>query len=314
MVNDESLDQLSSEQIFPTEMPSWRNGQTGIPLTEFGIRPNIIVAQGEDFINVPEKDQTLLQELRHLETPTFFDGPYATVTKIKQEGDCLNISAAKTSSFNYIVSSYTNRDDQGHNPIIPLAVQSTVFTPNHDRIIWEVRDSNLTDWPGAITVAGGAVKPEETTDLRKTMAGKLRDKYGITTLEDEQVNASGVTFETVNGIVCITYSLVLTPDQYQAARESHETAKAQGKARKLVLINPNSDSIENMFLNKRTLDQWDPNGFFNVLYALAAEGLRTPEQIQELLSKEKELLNTKADKGQIQYTYPIERYLKLNGK
>lgn len=192
-----------------------------------------------------------------------------------------------------------------------MAVQATVFTPDRQRMIWEVRNRNLTDWPGAITVAGGAVKPEETADLQHTMAEKLRDKYGVKELQDDQVKPSGIVFETVNGILCVTYSVVLNQNQYTVERAKYDLARSSGNARKLALIDTKPESIEEMMSNKRTMNMWDPSGFYNVHYALAAEGLRTPEQIEALLASEKALLHEKSLKGEIQYTYPMERYLKF---
>lgn len=313
MINNEAEPSNVNQQIIPMEVPNWHGGETGFPLTEFGQRPIILVNQVNDHIGVPPENDWMLAILNNQTTATFFNGPYATVRGLEIVGNTVNIEAAETGSFDYIVSSYLCRDDQAHNPIMPLAVQATIFTPDKKHIVWELRDKNLTDWPGALTVAGGAVKPSETVDLSGTMAGKLRTKYNISGLPDEQVRESGVVFETVNGIVCVTYSVVLTEDQYNKAKETYKADKVQGKARKLVLIDPTSASIEQMFLNKRSMEKWDPNGFFNVLYALAAEGLRTPQQINELLEKVRALMHEKAAAGEIQYTYPMERYLNLAG-
>jgi len=75
---------LMQDQIIPGEIPDWHEGQTGIPLTDFGTRPNITIHRQDACIGVPEDYKYLLQTLEKSGSTTFFDGPYATVTDFKK--------------------------------------------------------------------------------------------------------------------------------------------------------------------------------------------------------------------------------------
>lgn len=301
--NQEEL--LKENNISIKDVPDWHY-EPGMPLTEFGEEiKEFSVLHIPEIINLPQEVLDLRKNLEGKESKTFFNGPMVNVEAVTDKDGEIIIETKETNLFNYIVSDYYFRNNQNENPIRPLAVQATLFSPGGDKIIIEKRSKALTDMPDKLTEFGGALKPGET-DLIKAIQERLEKKWELK-ISREEIKPSGLVRENVNNIYCACFAVELSEEIYKEAKE--RARQAMRKKEKMfyeVSTDEAVKSVEKIFLGKRDISQWEPLGYYNILYALVNRGLRKKEEIEELLDKSKDLAREKP----FQYTYPMEKYLK----
>lgn len=294
------------ERIIPIkDVPDWCY-EPGTLLTEIGEKiKEFSVVHTSGVISLPQGVLDLRKNLEGRESKTFFNGPLVNVEAITDKEGEIVIETKETSLFDYIASDYYFRNNQKENPIRPLAVQATLFSPGGDRIIIERRSKALTDMPDKLTEFGGALKPGET-DLIKAMQERLEKKWGLKISRGE-IRPTGLVRENVNNIYCACFA-VETPEEIY--REAKKRAKQTMREKEKMFYEVSTDeavkSIEKIFLGKRDVSQWEPLSYYNILYALKNRGLRRKEEIEELLQKGKEL----AKERPFQYIYPMEKYLR----
>lgn len=300
--------EVGEEAIKETDVknvPDWRY-EPGTPLSEPGEE-----VKGFSVLHTPEATripQEVLELRKHLEgqdSKTFFNGPLVNVEAVEIKDGEITIKTKETSLFDYIASDYYFHDNQGENPIRPLAVQATLFSPGGKRIILERRSKTLTDMPDKLTEFGGALRPGET-DLIKATQERLEKKWGLK-VPRESIIPTSIVRENVNNIYCANFVVELPEDVYQEAKGKALQAMRK-KERMFYEISTDEaiNSVEKIFLGKRDITQWEPLGYYNILYALVRRGLRKKEDIRKLLGKAKELSKERPFK----YTYPMEKYLK----
>jgi hypothetical protein len=176
-----------------------------------------------------------------------------------------------------------------------------LFSPKGEKIFLERRQKDLTDMPDKLTVFGGALKPDEI-DLKKAMADRLFKKWGVE-IDENNIVPTGICRENINNIYCAFFMAELTQAQYE---ERRKWARGKMRAKEKMFYEVSSQSVEGLFLGKRDISQWEPLGYYNILYALAAYGIKTPEEIQGLI----EIAEKKAkEKPLLTYRYPMEKYL-----
>lgn len=289
------------------DVPDWRK-EPGTGLWEFGKKIEAIsIAHTPVTVEISEEINELSKKLAGKETPTFFNGPFANVEAVRFTADNrILINTKETNLFSYLAASYANRDHMGDNPIRPLATQATLFSPDGKKIILEKRSKDLTDFPGKLSVFGGALKPGEDPEHR--IVEIVNKKLGLDITPD-QVTATGLCRENINNIFCALFAIRLNKDQYE---DGERRAKEKMKSKERMFYQASAEeatkSIERILLGKRDITEWDPNAFYNVLYALAANGLRSKEEIEEILRRTRENMRSKP----ISYTYPIQKHLNID--
>jgi len=298
------VEQEGDEKVSMKEVPNW-HFETGTPLWELGKKVEEISIMHEPIkIELPPEVEELKKNLDKYVSPTFFNGPFVNTEDIDFSGNSIKIGTKETDLFSYVAADYFYRDKQSENPIRPLAVQATLFSPGGDKIILERRSKDLTDMPGKLTVFGGALKPGEI-DFKKAIGERLNKKWGVE-IKEENIIPTGICRENVNNIYCSLFMAELTSEQYEERKKwARKLMRAKKKMFYEVATDKSSQSIEKILLGKRDISQWDPLGYYNILYALVARGLRTPEEVKELLKKAKE----KAKEKPFEYKYPMEKYL-----
>ena len=140
-------------------------------------------------------------------------------------------------------------------------------------------------------VFGGALKPGEDPEeaLTEILGRKLK-----LNLTPEQIKPTGFGRDNINNIYCAFFAVHLTEEQYKEGRERiREQMRAGEKMMYQVSAEKKTESVERMLLGKRDITGWEPLGYYNVLYALAAGGYRTPEEIKSLVEKAQEKAKTK---------------------
>jgi len=293
------------ERSIPMDvMPDWRK-EPGTGLWEFGKKIEAIsVAHAPETIEIPENIKEISKKLSNKETPTFFNGPFANVEAVRFTTDNrILIDTKETNLFSYLAASYANREHMGDNPIRPLAAQATVFSPDGKKIVLERRSNDLTDFPGKLSVFGGALKPGESPEQR--IVEIINKKLGLDIAPD-QVTATGLCRENINNIFCALFSIRLNENQYEDGKHrAKEKMKSKERMFYQVSAEKATESIERIFLGKRDITEWEPNAFYNILYALAANGLRTKDDIEKILQRTREKLQSKP----FSYIYPIQKHL-----
>lgn len=296
---------LKEKFISIRDVPDWHY-EPGTLMTEIGEKiKEFSILRTSEIVSLPQEVLDLRKNFEGKESKTFFNGPFVNVEAITDKNGEIIIETKETSLFDYIASDYYYRNNQSENPIRPLAVQATLFSPGGDRIIIERRSKALTDMPDKLTEFGGALKPGET-DLIKAMQERLEKKWGLK-IPREEIKPTGLARENVNNIYCACFAVELSEEIY---KEAKERAKQAMRKKEKMFYEVSTDeavkSIEKIFLGKRDVSQWEPLGYYNILYALANRGLRKKEEIKELLDKAKNL----ALKRPFEYTYPMEKYLR----
>lgn len=284
-------------------VPDWHY-EPGTGLWEFG-RPldQINLSHRSETVPVPDEVLNLRKNVELHERPDFFSGPFANVEHVRLTEHGVALETAETDFFTYLASAYYYRDQVGENPIRPLGVQATIFSPDGKKIVLERRPESLADFPNKLSVFGGALKPQEVPD--NAILSILNRKLQLD-LQPDQVHASGLVRENINNIYCVTYTITLTKSQYAQGHDRAVSANRSGK-RKLYQVQAREAeaSIEHMFLGKRPISEWDPNAYFNILYALGSTGNRSREQLEALTTSTKQRLKDHP----LTYTYPLEQYL-----
>lgn len=286
------------------EVPDW-HVEPGTPLSEFGnCGFKIEVEHKDQKITLPPEAQRLKLLLEQRANLPFFNGSFANVEEVKLDGKNIQIDTRSTDCFSYIAASYAYRDNQTDNPIRPLAVQASVFTPDGEKMILERRSEDVTEYPGALSVFGGALTQEET-DLKVAMAKRLREKWGVE-IGTEDIIPTGLARANSLNIICPFFMVQLDQDQYQERRVwARQTMREGSKLFYEVSIKDTFEAVKKLLLGKRDISKWVPLGFYNILYALSARELLTASQVNELLSATRE----KTQKNPLQYKFTMEQYL-----
>jgi hypothetical protein len=286
-----------------TEVADWHR-EPGTGLWSFGNElSSVRVDQDSATVPVDQETLALRVNVAQHETPTFFSGKFANVEGITLTEHGVQIQTSETDFFTYMASAYRHRDNVGQNPIRPLAVQATLFSPDRERMVIERRPASLADNPEKLSVFGGALKPNDEPNA--SILAILNRKLGLD-LQPDQVKISGLVRENIDNIYCLTYSITLNEQQFVDGRERATAANRSGE-RMFYQVNTadTRKSIEQLFGGKRPIPEWDPNAYFNILYGLDAEKKRTPEELDEMVEQMKQYMS----EHPMDYTYPIEKYL-----
>lgn len=306
---DNKMESIEEKIISIKDVPDWHY-EPGTPLTEIGKKINeFSVLHTSEIINLPQEVLDLKKHLESRESKTFFNGPMVNVEAVADKDGEIIVETKETTLFDYIASDYYFRNNQNENPIRPLArplaVQATLLSPDGEKIIIERRSKALTDMPDKLTEFGGALKPSET-DLIKAIQERLEKKWGLK-IPREEIKPTGLARENVNNIYCACFTVEISEEIYKEAKE--RARQAMRKKEKMfyeISTDKAVKSVEKIFLGKRDVSQWEPLGYYNILYTLANRGLRKKEEIEKLLQKSKELSKERL----FQYTYPMEKYLR----
>lgn len=284
-------------------VPDWRF-KPGSRLWEFG-QPlsEIQLTHNSETVEVAPEVLALRKVLETKTSANFFNGPLANVESLQTSDHGLSINTTETDFFTYLASSYHHRDQVGKNTVRPLAVQATIFTPRCEKIILERRPESLTDFPNKLSVFGGSLKPGEYPN--ETVLKIINRKLGLN-LATEQIKPTGLVRENIDNVFCITYAIELNEDQYRAGYErARDLIHRRERMFYQVSVDEAQHSMERILTGKRTINQWDPNAFFNLLYALGAKGLRNRQRLEAIVVANDATLS----KSPMEYTFPIEKYL-----
>lgn len=290
-------------EIDLTKVPDWHI-ESGSGLWEF-VDPldTITVAHQSHVVEVPPDIVNLRQLLESHTSPTFFNRPMANLERLSFSNRGMELETSVTDFFTYLASSYAHRQDQGVNPIRTLAVQATVLSPDGSKLIMERRSEKLADHPNQLWVVGGILEPKKKPE--EALRQIVNRKYGLDLVPD-QLHPTGLARDNSSNIYCLTYTIDLTPDQYTAGHTRATAANQAGTSRFYqISTDETRRSIEQMVEGKRPMRDWDPNGLFNILYALGAKCFRTKQQLDALVAT----ANARTVAQPIEYTYPMEKYL-----
>lgn len=173
-----NFEQLNNEKLINIkDVPDWRY-EPGTPLTKIGKEINgFFVLHTPEIVSMPQEILDLKKHLEGQESKTFFNGSFVNVESIMDKDGEIIVETKETTLFDYIASDYYYRNNQGENPIRPLAVQATLLSPGGEKIIIERRSKALTDMPDKLTEFGGALKLGEI-DLIKEIQERLEKNGG----------------------------------------------------------------------------------------------------------------------------------------
>lgn len=303
------------DPIFNREVKRW--GQTGVagslisPLNLKGLE--IRVTPIDKIQNAEQQNQEIAEFINIHQPPGSWDGEYANVFVISTDPNNPNVFelvVGKTTSTQYLTSASANRDDQSKNPICPLAVQATLFTPDKKAIIIERKSldpSVAQDNRGQLTEFGGAVNSTQATNLHEALRLRLEKKYGLVGITSDQILPTGLAADTRSKILCTMNSVEINEDQYSGLKNS-----AQKRDSTVLELSTDGDEIEKFFL-QNGWDSWDPNGLLNIMYSLVYNGIRTESQVLELMSNMDSLAFLNMQKnGPPKYDYPKDFVLTHN--
>src|SRR3989338_1366039 len=253
------------------------------PLTRFGERDfRFTVRQSDRQGKLPEEVASLKEKLEIRTDLPFYNGPFINVEHIGISGRSIEVECTVTDNFSYVAAAYAFRGHQEDNPIRPLAVQTSVFSPGAKKLILRKRPAEVTDMAGSIDTFGGALVPGEL-DLFAAMQKRLQNKWGVT-VPDEKIISTGVGYSDVSNVVCPFFMVELDEEQYQERRTLAREAMRKGEATyyEISLDNPIENLRKHLF-GKRDITKCEAFSFYNVLYALSARGMISQEQVKELL-------------------------------
>lgn len=293
------------------KVPDWRRHPCSLvtPLREAcaHIEVNEI---NEDIPLLPEAEIIKAQLELHSKPGSFFDGPFPGVTGIKMDsGGSIRIDTKKTGNFAFVASAYAFRDNESKNPVRPLAVQATVFSPDRKKILLERRLHSLDHAGTRTTSVTGVLKPGET-NIERVIIDRIaaKSKHGdevyVPDLTEEQITPTGITRDNILNVYCAAYMITLTTEQYERACDFAEidSEKKDDGTRNRYYFELDVDTIDEKL---DSLWRWEPSTYANILYALVASGNRTPEEAQEMLLMAEKGLTDKP----MTYSYPAEQIL-----
>ncbi len=292
-----------AHQIDLQDVPDWRRTPAS-GVWEFGKKlETVTVANRQEIAAVTPKIREIRTHLEKNQTEKFFGGPLANVEHIALSDNEIRLETSSTDFFTYLSAAYAYREHQGDNPIRPLAAQATLFSPDGSRMIIERRPEMLADNPGKLSVFGSGLKPGANPN--EAILEALNFKLHLDLLP-AQIRPSGLVRDNINNIYCITYSVRLDEEQFSTGRQRATTANRSGERMFYqVSTDETKRSIERLFGGKRPISEWDPNAYYNILYALASEAKRSPEELQLLVEQTDAYMQTHP----MEYTYPMEKYL-----
>ncbi len=263
-------------------------------------------------VDLPPEIRTEAQRLTALEAPgTFFNGPYASVAKVDLNtrfGE-IGIEFGDTTMFDYQAAALAYREDEGLNPVRPLAVQAVPITPMGTMVAIR-KPMTVTDFPGAVTVIGKALQPgiidpyAEMVDCLNRKLGRplSADPSKPVTIDQGQLLMTGLVRDNLNNIYCICYLVMLTEEQWREMRGQLGTKPDGTEYLEIPL-----DQFDGLVLGTEAFapGKWDPNGLYNVLYALAGLKIRTIDQLDGLAD---EIINNIDKTGGSPFIYAMERF------
>lgn len=291
-------------KIDKTEMPDWRYEPSSL-LWVVGQRlEGVEIVHTAEKVTLPPPVGELRERIK--ETPNFFPGPLVNAEGVHFEKNGIHIETTETDFFSYLAAAYYYRDHQADNPVRPLATQASLLTPQGQLII-ERRPFDVADFPGKLSVLGGVMRPEDTGDPAAALRNLLRRRLNLD-LTPGQMVATGLGRENVNNVFGIFYLAYLTEEQLKNILATfRQKSLPEYKVLYVVPADQTSGYIERL-LQHRDITGWNPLGFDNLIYALAAANLRSVLQIADLLRKSKFHLSKTG--RPLQYTYPMEGFLK----
>ncbi len=273
--------------------PSSLLWELGRPIDRISIQCN------QDSLSLPKEVETLRSKIQQKKSQDFFNGPIATINELVVDDSELTIITALSDFYSYLASSYHFRETQGDNPVRPLAVQCAILLPG-DKLLVE-RRVNVHDMLGKLSLFGGALSPTDL-DPADAMRKILHKKMGINT-DVSQIQATGFDRDNINNIYCIFFLLKISED---AARDLYSNFMNKLRAKEKIFYSV-SLRQENQFVERllehNDIGNWNPAGFDNLLYTLAALKLRTPEEIEEICKNAHQRIDA------LSYQYPIQAIL-----
>lgn len=294
------------------ELPDWHL-EPSTPLWEkWGeIVPKVTIQHLEKETELPYDKFPDLKEKREKikEDQHNFNGSIANVEKISISSDGIEIETSTSRFFDYTVASnyFREKNIQKENPIRPLATQAVFLTPQNEIIFTRRPQKNVFDFPGVLSEFGGVLKPDQT-DVISGLSEILERKIGLK-LEKSQFQITGIDRENINNIFCVFQLVRLTEAQTESflmkfrkpriniAKQELSNIERKEKLKEVELCYKISAEeglgyLERVFKH-RNITFWNPTAYTNILYALGASKLRTPEQISKLVENVKEGLKNK---------------------
>lgn len=300
-----------SERIVSLDsVPDWHEHPCSL-MTPLGAKlSHVEVVERSEEVPLPLAVEAIKKQLEPHEKPgVFFDGPLHGVVGIEMRPQgTVRIETKKTSNFAFTAAAYAFKDNESRNPVRPLGIQATVFSPDKKKILLEKR-LHSQDHGGTRTTFGGALKLGET-DIEKTLANRIagkskhEDEWYIPDLSEEQITPTGIIRDNILNACNAAYMITLTKEQYERARDfaKIDSAKGDSGTRERYYFELDVDTIDEKL---DSLWRWEPSTLANILYALVASGNRAPEEAQAIFTKAEEKLKERP----MTYTYPAERIL-----
>lgn len=256
------------------------------------------------------------ERLEEYQSPSFFNGSFLNVEHVSIERGALRIKTGKTDLFSYLAASSFYAGHEGDNPVRPLSVQATLFSPGGTHVLVERRDKSVADFPDKLSEFGGAMN-EKDMDIVEAVRSRIEKKWGIPVAR-EQVVPTGFMRENAGNIYCAAFSVELTQEQFDdayargrdVATDPH--APEESQKRRFYMVNTDRSifsrgtperSIENLFIKNRGISEWNYLGFYNLMIALAAKKLRTPAEVRSLVADAERNFR----EWGVDFQYPIER-------
>lgn len=286
------------------DVPDWR-AQPSSLLWEIG-KPmhSISISFSPRQYHLPPEVESMRTKLSTLRTANLHNGDLMTVDDFVCGEDDLHITASSVDFFSYLSSSYHFREQQSKNPIRPLAVQGALLFPN-DRLLIE-RRIGMLDMPEKLSLIGGALT-SDAVNPADAMQNILLRKLGID-IDPTAMQLTGFDRDNVNNIFCIFFLVRINKEDESRLLSVHRDAIASKKKIFYFVSLRDSNQFVERLIECQDIQNWNPAGFDNLLYSLAAMHLRSPQDIVNLQAKAYE----KIHKGVIsEYQYPIEQLLSL---
>jgi hypothetical protein len=291
---------IENKIIDMKELPDWHY-EPSTPLWEMKgeLVPKVVIQYAKKEIQPPYNKFPELKEERDKikEDENNFNGPIANVEGVNISSRGIEIKTSTARFLDYTASSnyFREKNIQKENPIRPLATQAVFLTPDNE-IIFARRSNQVFDFPNSLSEFGGVLKPDKT-DVISSLAEILEKKLAIK-LDRSQFQIVGMERENVNNIFHIFQLVRLTKEQTESLllkfkelrknivekERSPTTRKEKLKETELlykVSTKENLGHIERI-LRHFNIKVWNPAAYTNILYALLASKLRTPEQILKL--------------------------------
>lgn len=282
------------KSIAMDSVPDWTK-EPSTPLCKWEQKmSDISIHHHDEIATLPFELYPKLKEQRELimETKNHFNGDMVNVQSVTFNDTGVVIETKIAKYFDYQATSKFFRNNQGKNPIRPLAVQVVLVTPDGGIVISR-RSSLVFDFPNKLSVFGGAMDPKQM-DPKIAIIEILKRKWKIE-VEPFDITATGMDRENVNNIFCIFFMVRLNHKQVQEFRENFKDQwRDVGSLRPDIEIKGTKEYFYeipywcvNYFLDNYSIHYWNPTGFTNLLYAFQNIGIK---HVSRLFENSKKIL------------------------